>query len=205
MRHLLTPVAALLMLNYHSTFGQEQRGLRLTASVIGQQSCRASESRDVLHLTVRLRYTNVGAKKLILYKGNRLFYQVYISRSREEAASKKYELHTTHARYFDEQQEKINAAQPSGVFTLLPPGASYETKQVIAVTVARGESGKTNASIAAGEHVLYLVASTWYESRKLAEELRERWQRSGFLWAEPVGSNLVGFVVDDSRPAIACQ
>jgi hypothetical protein len=204
MRRLFSSAALLLLLTSSPSFAQE-RGLQLTASVINQESCKVNASTDLLQLTLKLRYTNMGSQKVILYKGNRLFYQVFISRSREEASTRKYEIHTTHARYFDEQPEKINASQPGGVFTTLSPGTSYETKQVISVTVAREGSSRINASIPAGEHVLHLIASTWYESRKLAEDLRERWRRSGFLWAEPIASNFTGFVVDNIRPTIVCQ
>jgi hypothetical protein len=195
---------SLLLICASSAFTQE-RDLQLIASVINQQYCMVNASTDVVQLTLNLRYTNTGSQKLILYKGHRLFYQVFISRSKEEATARKYEIHTTHARYYDEQPEKINHHSPSGVFTILPPGASYETKQVIAVAIAREGSSKFNTSILPGAHVLNLTASTWYESRKLAEELRERWQRSGYLWADPVGSSFASFVVDNQRPAVSCH
>jgi hypothetical protein len=195
---------SLLLISASSAFTQE-RDLQLTASVINQQSCMVNASTDVLQLTLHLRYTNTGSRKLILYKGHRLFYQVFISRSKEEAAARKYEIRTSHARYYDEQPEKINHPSPSSVFAILSPGASYETKQTIAVTIAREGSSKFNTSILPGEHVLHLTASTWYESRKLAEELRERWQRIGYLWSDPVGSSFAGFVIDNRRPAVACH
>ena len=204
MRNLSASALLLLLIISARGFGQE-RDLQLTISVAGQESCRATAGTDLLQLTLKLRYTNVGSQRLILYKGNRLFYQVFISRSCEDTLARKYEMYTTHSRYFDEQPEKISAPQPGGVFATLPPGASYETKQVIAVAVAREGAGRVNIAIPAGQHVVNLVASTWYESRKLAEDLRERWRPRGFLWADPLGSNFAAFTVDNQRPAAVCQ
>ncbi|HEX8846399.1 MAG TPA: hypothetical protein VF791_17260 [Pyrinomonadaceae bacterium] len=206
MKHLFATAlfAALVISSGAMCFGQE-RGLELNASVVGQQSCSVNSSMDALQLTVRLRYTNAGNQKLILYKGNRIFYQVFISRSREEAAARRYEMRATHARYDDAHPERIEGASPSSVFTVLPPGASYEATQVLLIPVARVGAGRVNVSIPTGEHVLYLQVSTWYESKKLAEDLRRRWNARGLLWTEPVASNAVGIVVDNRQPTAVCR
>ncbi|HEV7843344.1 MAG TPA: hypothetical protein VGO69_06585, partial [Pyrinomonadaceae bacterium] len=206
---LFAPKAfALLLLLFNATAApSQQRGLQLTASVIQQQSCAVSESVDALRLTLQLRYTNAGKEKLILYKGNRLFFQIYISRGMEgaTAAAGKQELRTTHSRYFDEQPEKITAPNPGAVFTTLSPGASYEIRQIISLPVTREGEGRFNVSIGAGEHVVSVMASTWYESRKLAEELRGRWRTRGFLWTDPLASNAVAFTVGKERATVPCQ
>lgn len=205
MRCLSAPAAVLLLLlNCAEVFGQDT-GLQLTTNIISQRLCTVSASNDALQLTLQLRYTNVGRQKLILYKGNRLFYQIFISSSREEAMVRRNELRMTHARYYDEQPEKIISPTPGSVFTILSPGASYETRHVISVPVARDGPGRFNISISAGEHVLHLTSSTWYESKQLAEDLRERWRTRGFLWTDPLASNSVALVVDKNSPAVACQ
>jgi hypothetical protein len=210
MKGLFAPKAyALLLLLFNTTAALSQRpDLQLTASVLQQQSCAVSESVDALRLTLQLRYTNSGKEKLILYKGNRLFFQIYISLGVKAAAATaagKQELRATHSRYFDEQPEKITAPNPSAAFTTLSPGASYETRQIISVPVARGGEGRFNVSIGAGEHVVSVMASTWYESRKLAEELRGRWRARGFLWTDPLASNAVAFTVGKERATVPCQ
>ncbi len=107
----LQRLAIFLLLSFHHTavFGQENN-LQLTAGITGQRYCTVNASVDALQLTLQLRYTNTGSRKLILYKGNRLFFQIFISRGGEEAAARKNELRTTHSRYFDEQPEKIAAS-----------------------------------------------------------------------------------------------
>ena len=205
MRLLFAPVTTLLLLFNCVTSPGQERDLQLTTSILTERLCAVNASVDALQLTLQLRYTNTGRQKLILYKGNRLFYQIYISRSGEEAAVKRNELRATHARYFDEQPEKIASPAPGSVFAILSPGSAYETRQVISVPVARGGNGLFNVSISAGEHVLHLISSTWYESKKLADELRERWRTRGLLWTDPVVSSPVTFVVGKDRSAAVCQ
>jgi hypothetical protein len=201
--------ATLLLVTSAAVFAQDGN-LQLTASISSQRYCTVNENVHALQLTLQLKYTNTGSRKLILYKGNRLFYQIFVSRSGADAASssaaaRKGELRTTHARYFDEQPEKILSNSPGSAFTTLSPGASYETTQVISLPVARDGAGVYNVSIGAGEHVLSVAASTWYESKKLAETLRARWQSRGHLWSAPLISNAITFVVDKNPPAIVCQ
>jgi hypothetical protein len=210
MKGLFAPraFAFLFLLFNASAASAQQRDLQLTASVIRQQTCAVSEGVDALRLTLQLRYTNAGKEKLILYKGNRLFFQIYISRGVEAAtaaAAGKQELRATHSRYFDEQPEKITAPNPGVAFTTLSPGASYETRRIISVPVARGGEGRFNVSIGTGEHVVSVMDSTWYESRKLAEELRGRWRTRGFLWTDPLASNAVAFTVGKERATVPCQ
>ena len=206
MKRLFAPAIVLLLLfNCAPGFAQDN-SLQLTPSITGQRYCAVNGNVDALQLTLSLRYTNTGNGKLILYKGNRFFYQIFVSRSREEAVARKNEFRTTHSRYFDEEPEKIMASAPSRVFTILSPGDSYETRQIVSVPVARdGGKGIYNVSIGAGEHVLSVTSSTWYESKKIAEQLRERWRSRGFLWTDPLASNSITFVVDRNRTAVACQ
>ncbi|MDQ3817481.1 MAG: hypothetical protein M3362_07295 [Acidobacteriota bacterium] len=178
--------------------------MELTVSVVGERYCAVSDDLNSLQMTLRLRYTNTGGQKIILYRGVRLFYQIFVSRRVEDLAARRYETRTTHSRYYDQLPEKIDAPNPGSVFTTLPPGASYETLQTIALPVARGDRAVGN-SITSGEHVLQVWVSTWYESKKLAQTLRERWQRRGFLWADALGAKAVSFNVEKNPQAIVCQ
>ena len=204
MRSSLASAIVFLLLNSVPIFSQT-RELQLTTRIVGQQRCAVSSSLDVVRLTLLLSYANGGREKLILYRGSRLFFQVFISRTGDEASARKNELRTTHARYFDEQPERILASVPGNVFVTLSPGASYEIRQVISVPVAPDVNSKFNVSIAEGSHVLHVTSSTWYESRKLAEDLRQRWRARGFLWTDPLASNPIAFSVDVHRSAGRCQ
>jgi hypothetical protein len=163
MKGLFAPATFLLLLYpVAATAQSDERNLRLSASIVKQETCAVSPKVDALRLTLQLRYTNAGRQKLILYKGNRLFFQIFISRGNVDTVAHRNEMRTTHSRYFDEQPEKIEASAPGNVFTTISPGASYEIRQVISIPVAREGEGLFNVSIAAGEHVLNVASSTWY-------------------------------------------
>lgn len=205
MRRLFVPAGVLLLFCQAVLAQAQEPELQLTASIAEQTTCMVSPTIDALRLSVQLRYTNTGKRKLILYKGNRLFFQTFISRGGAETAAHRNELRTTHSRFFDEEPEKIVASAPGGVFTTISPGASYETRQLVSIPVARSGEAMFNVSIPAGEHVLNVATSTWYESKQLGDELRERWRTRGYLWTDPLISNAVAFVVDKNRATTACH
>jgi len=210
MRSLPAAAVSLLLSSFFTliTLGQQpppaKRPLRLTAQILGQQYCAVSEEMDALRLRLRLQYANVGDEKLILYRGKNLFYQTSVSRSAADAAIRRHEAFMSSAWYFDELPEKIEQPAPGRAFVILTPGAFYETEQTVAVPVMRQRTEGVGA-IAAGDHVLQVTVSTWYESKALAQNLRERWMRSGFLWFEPVTSAPVGFSVTEQRAAPSCR
>lgn len=185
---------------------QSRQPLELTTRIISQRYCATSASVDTLEMKLQLRYANIGNEKLILYKGNALFYQTKIRQRLSEAAvAKPYEVVMLNARYFDQMPEKIDRASPGRAFIILPPGAVYETEMVVGVgVVGEGRERMSNA-ITNGEHTLYLIVSTWYESRTLAKELRERWRRNGFLWFDPITSMPLNFTVEQHHPLVKCQ
>ncbi|HEX8889389.1 MAG TPA: hypothetical protein VF779_09435 [Pyrinomonadaceae bacterium] len=183
----------------------QEDDLQLTARIAGERYCTVSSDVDALQITLRLRYTNTGNRKLILYKGNKLFYQIFVSRNLQDAAARRYETRTTHSRYYDQQPEKIDDAHPGNVFTVLSPGASYEAEQVITLPVARDEGKARRDVLTTGDHVLQVIVSTWYESKKLAEALRERWQRRGFLWTDMLDTQALSFNIGKNRSAVVCQ
>jgi hypothetical protein len=177
----------------------QESPLSLDATIIGQSYCAVNPKLSTLQLRLRLRYTNMGAQKIILYKGHDLFYQARIRRAASGSVVRPYEVLTVNSRYFDEQPERIEQRSPGKVFTVLSPGASYERELMIGVGVVGEEAARGNNMLVAGEHTLYLIVSTWYQSRNLALQLRQQWQRKGFLWADPLVSTPLAFTVE--RPA----
>jgi hypothetical protein len=179
--------------------------LSLDAEIIGQSYCAASSNVAMLQLRVRLRYTNTGEQKIILYKGHDLFYQARIRRSGNANGARPYEVMTVNSRYFDEQPERIEQRTPGKVFIVLSPGASYEREVLVGVGVVDDEAARGNNMVVAGQHTLYLVVSTWYQSRNLALQLREQWQRKGFLWADPLVSKSLSFTAERPSTNAPCR
>ena len=198
----ITPLLWLLLCA--DVFGQGG-DLQLMTSITAERYCTVSTDVDALQLTLRLRYTNTGSRKLIFYRGNKLFYQIFVGRSREDLEARRLETRTTHSRFYDEQPERIDLAAPGNVFVILPPGAAYESEQVVTLPVARAEAPRTRDTLAPGEHVLQMVVSTWYESKSLAQTLRERWQRRGLLWTDVLAARSVDFHVEKNRSPVVCR
>ncbi|MDQ3687504.1 MAG: hypothetical protein M3430_18165 [Acidobacteriota bacterium] len=210
MRSLAAAAVLMLLLSLTAeTSGRQlqtpKRPLRLTAEIINQQYCAVSTGTDALRIRLRLRYTNAGDQKLILYRGKNLFYQTSVSRSAADAALRRHEAFMTSAWYFDELSEKIEQPAPGRAFVILSPGAVYVTEQTVGVPVMRQGGERMTGAVAAGGHVLQVTVSTWYESRALAQKLRERWLRSGLLWFEPVTSAPISFSVAEQRPESSCR
>ena len=180
---------------------RQQTPLRFTAEVVGRRLC-AGDKLHILQLKLRLRYQNVGDRKLIVYQGKNLFYQ---TRIRGGAQTAPYEVVALNARFNDTQTEVINSPKPGGAFVTLAPGGTHETEIVVGVGVAPGANGRAANSIGPGEHTLQVVASSWYESRKLAEELRGRWQSTGLLWVDPVASEPLTFNAEPDGAAPPCR
>lgn len=176
----------------------DKRPLQLTAEIVGSRYC-AGDRLNLLQLTVRLRYQNVGSQKLFVYRGKNLFYQTRI----RGGAGKPYEVLVTNSRFNDAEAESLGERKPGGAFVTLRPGSVYETEVVVGVGVARGE--RVLNTILPGEHTLQVTTSSWYESRKRAEELRERWRGSGLLWVEPVSARPLNFNAGLEAPAAPCR
>jgi hypothetical protein len=178
----------------------DKQPLRLTAEIVGSRYCGGG-SLNILQLSVRLRYQNVGSQKLVVYRGKNLFYQTRI----RGGAGKGYEVVVTNSRYNDAEIEALGERKPGSAFVTLRPGGTHETIISVGVGVTPNGSGRVANTIAPGEHTLQVITSSWYESRRLAEELRERWRGSGLLWIDPVVAQPLKFDAGLEAPAAACR
>lgn len=181
----------------------KQASLKLTAEVVGRRYC-AGDKVNILQLSLRLRYRNEGAQRLIVYRGKNFFYQTKI-RPAGATPGRQYEVVVTNSRYNDAQSEPVDGRRPGGAFVTLPPGGSFDTAVVIGVAVTPEGAPRFANSVEPGEHTLQIVASSWYESRKLAEELRARWRGDGLLWIDPVVTQPLKFNAGGDAPAAACR
>ena len=150
-------------------------------------------------MKLRLRYRNTSKQKVILYKGHDLFYQTKI-RAASGNPFGPYEVWVVNSRYFDEEFEPIDQASPGKAFVTLSPGKVDVREIMIGVEVVGEKVRQGDSSIRTGDHTLQLIASTWYQSRALAQKLRLDWQRKGLLWSEPLDSRSITFRVQ--RPAV---
>jgi hypothetical protein len=197
-----------LWLNFAAALGAQTnrptQPLVLTVEIMTQQYCTINSDLSSLRMRLKLRYTNVGKQKVILYKGHDLFYQTRI-RSLSTGAVEPYEVTFLNSRYFDEEPEPIDRPSPGKVFVILAPGATYEREVLSDVGVAARVARRGNSVIADGEHTLQLTVSTWYKSKALAQKLGQQWERKGLLWFEPVTSMPLRFTVLRSNTLAPCK
>lgn len=186
-----------------SAGAQPPSQLQLTARVLEQSYCSANADIS-LQLRVKLRYTNLSSEPIILYKGHDLFFQTKIRRE-PNTASPPYQVHLLNMHYFDEEFERIEARSPGKVFVTLAPNHSFERELITGIGVADRSRERTNNSVHPGEHSLFFVVSTWYQSPKLAEQLRQQWRKKGVLWSQPLSSVPLKLVVERPASAPPCR
>jgi hypothetical protein len=178
--------------------------LELTAEIISQSYCAVNQDTAALELNLKLRYRNISKQKVILYKGHDLFYQTKI-RSAAGNPAGPYEVWVVNSRYFDEEVEPIDQASPGKVFVTLSPGSTDVREIMIGVEVVSEKVPQGDSSIRKGDHTLLLIASTWYQSRAMAQKLRLEWQKKGLLWSEPLDSRSISFRVQQPAAVAPCK
>lgn len=178
--------------------------LELTAEIISQSYCSVNEDAASLEIKLRLSFRNVGKQKIILYNGHDLFYQTKI-RSAAENRSAPYEVWVVNSRYFDEEFEAIDQTSPGKVFITLAPGAVHVREIFIGVEVVTDKVDRGDSSIRDGDHTLQLIASNWYQSRAMAQKLRQEWQKKGLLWSDPLDSRPIHFLARRPAALVRCK
>ena len=180
-----------------------QHALKVAAEIVEQKYCAGALGVDFLNLRLLLRYANVGSRRLIVYRGGNLFYQVVAHPA--EGGPARYELRTTSARYATREPEPLDTPRPNVDFVSLAPGGEFKTEVSVTLPVTpAGAPARVPNTVGAGEHALWLRVSTWYESKPLGEKLRERWWRAGHLWTTPVSTDPLKFNAESLRSTRAC-
>jgi hypothetical protein len=182
-----------------------EQSLTISARIVSRQYCANSPEMMTLQMRLQLRYTNTGSQKLILYRGDDLFYQAKIRASRPAGGTKPYEIAVLNARYLEVENEPVEQPSPGKLFVILQPGASYETEIMVGVGVAGQSAARDRHAIMEGEHTLQIIVSTWYRSQSLAEKLRRQWQRKGFLWSRTIASNEITFNAERPQSPSPCR
>ena len=180
-------------------FAQTPRPLQLTAEIIEQKYC-SSNHKITLQLKLRVRYTNLGSERLIIYQGHDLFYQIRV-RNDMANGTQPYEVLLLNMHYFDEEFERIDASSPGKVFEKLAPREVFERELVTGLGVTDDDSSGSSTTVRPGRHTVQVIVSTWYQTPQLAQKLREQWQRKGVLWTQPLYSIPISLVIE--KPAVA--
>lgn len=204
---LMTKFCLLIVFAFHvpdMVKAADKPELRLTSEVISQRYCEGDVELDALALELKLLYENVGSQTLILYKGSDQIVQVIVSRSHEDAVAGKNELNSTLSWYTDGSERRVDESSLRKAFVILSPGDVYETKTEARVFVTREGVGQIVGAVGDGEHHLQVTIPTWYGSQQLADTLRKKWQRGGFLWTNSNTSFPMKFKVESRRKVTPC-
>ena len=207
-RNQIRPMSATLVLLVaaclpNSLAAQSKPQLQLTTEILEQSYC--SIGRDTsLQLKLKLRYTNLSDQRLIVYNGHDLFFQTKI-RAGAPPGTPSAEVLLLNMRYFDEELERIDARSPGRVFAKLAPGASFERELMTGAGVADESAASSDTTVRPGPHTLQLIVSTWYQSPKLAEKLKQQWQREGFLWSAPLYSVPLKLTIEKPATTSPCR
>ncbi len=180
------------------------KALELTPEIISQSYCSINADAALLEIKLKLRLRNVGKQKIILYNGQDLFYQTK-TRSAPGNPSGPYEVWVVNSRYFDEEAETIDQTSPGKVFITLAPGAVHLREMTIGVELVTEKIDRGDSSVRAGNHTLQLIASNWYQSRAMAQKLRQEWQRKGLLWSDPLDSRPIPFLAQRPGALAPCK
>jgi len=207
-RNQLRPATAALVLLIaaccpNRVAAQAKPQLQLTTEILEQSYCSTGKDTS-LQLKLKLRYTNLSDQRLIVYNGHDLFFQTKI-RSVENPGTPSVEVLLLNMRYFDEEFERIDARSPGRVFVKLAPGASFDRELRTGVGVVDASAVAGETTVRPGPHSLQLIVSSWYQSPKLAEKLRQQWQHEGFLWSQPLYSVPLKFTIQKPLTTPPCR
>ncbi|MFY9618421.1 MAG: hypothetical protein WAM70_06915 [Pyrinomonadaceae bacterium] len=183
---------------------QSPQTLQLTAEVIEQRYCSINPDKITLQLKLRVRYSNLGAERLIIYQGHDLFYQIKV-RSDAAGGAPPYEVLLLNMHYFDEEFERIDASSPGKVFEKLAPKEVFERELITGLGVTDHDKDRSSTTVKPGRHTVHVIVSTWYQTPQLAVKLREQWQRKGVLWSQPLTSVPVSLVIEKPAAAPPCR
>ena len=183
---------------------QPPRPLQLTAEVIEKKYCSINPDKITLQLKLRVRYSNLGAERLIIYQGHDLFYQIKV-RSDASTGAPPYEVLLLNMHYFDEEFERIDANSPGKVFEKLAPKEVFERELRTGLGVTDQDKDRSSTTVTPGRHTVHVIVSTWYQTPQLAQKLREQWQRKGVLWTQPLTSVPVTLMIEKPAAAPPCR
>ena len=206
MRSLTAATMCCCLISRRGGSGQHRtprgRPLRLTAEVLGQQHCAAARRTDACESNCAP-VANVGGPEVNPLPGRSFLPDEREPQRIGRGAPPPRGIYDDRWDS-DELAEKIEHLRPEG---LSYPAAGRGLREQQDCRRPGRASGRgvpvTNASCR--DHVLQVTVLHWYESRALAQKLRESWQRSGLLWFEPVTSAPVPFNVAEERPASGCR
>lgn len=129
--------------------------VQLTTSVLCEQYCRTSDPGvDVLLLELRLRFTAVGTKPVILHRRSSIVPCVMVARLASDLDERRFEAHWCSDVVISRVGGLPLGPKPDDSFVVIPPGGSHETTAEVSMLVSQGEPlTESPKPLGPGEHV----------------------------------------------------
>ncbi len=175
--------------------------LRLTTTEVSRKYRQHNDGKDGLNIKLKLRFTNIGNQPIILNKRDILLTETFIVPKDERDEYLYGSILACNLVAYDENRFKqLAGSRPNSLFAVLSPGESFETQDEVFARVTRGDAPRESNALSAGEYFLIVSVSTWDGGEQdLAEKLRRKWQRFGYLWSNSIKSEAMPLVIEKER------
>ncbi len=184
----------------------ETDALSVTFAILAQTYCHADDESFTVRLEVRLHFTNVSDKPVILSKKIDNTDLVRVAKSVEAGDAGQFESAPNPDRLVRENPPSppFRDAPDPKYFVILNPRQSYDVTIQTSVFGTKGPTSE-HGLINRGTHVLRLGISTWpYYGYADVQNLRARWARFGDLQFGSVYTNFVPFEIPQKFENPAC-
>ena len=180
---------------------EESQLLRLTTSVVKEDYC-SELGATFLQWRLKLTYTNVGKRSVLLDSKSKWIYRPLVSRDLKAASAEQYEQAPS-SFYPDLSKFGFVSTPEENSFVLLKPGEVFNVEADCRVRVDDGTPETAN-DLRVGDHVLQVRVATWYYYADPAT-YREQWSSRGYLYSGNATSVPLPFTIKQERRVTACS
>ena len=184
-----------------SAIQDQSQLLRLTTSVVKEDYCSEMDA-TFLQWRLKLIYTNVGKRPVLLDSKSKFIYRPLVSRDLKAASARQYEQAPS-SFYPDLSKLGFESTPKEDSFILLKPGEVFNVEADCRVRVDDGIPEIEN-DLRVGDHVLQVRVATWYYYADAAT-YRAQWKSRGYLYSGNIISVPMPFTIKKERTVTACS
>lgn len=192
-----------------SRYSHLQRNNEIRLEVVIEQLdfCEGDQEVYTTHLKLKLRYTNLGAQKIILYRPRKPIgiTKAYVASDNLALEEKRYQSVLEYDT-FGLPKTAPSSKQPDAEnFILLDAGNSFEIPATLAVPVRFDFHLQIPGTVSSGDHVISVEVADWPFSEEAGRSLGRAWANLGDLLYEPLISLPVYIRIPDKVQVRDCQ
>jgi hypothetical protein len=186
------------------TQSPEKQSIEVTANLEEQSYCPGDNETFVVHLKLRIRFTNDSNVRLIVFKktGDD-WYDMRVAKTPSDISNKRYE-YDPNLDWFSDVQHAPEDADLKKKFVVLAPGESFENESTVPVPASFDLSHPVAGTVRPGHHFLQLQLSTWIYLDS-PEATRARWERYGHLFSQTITTDPIEFEFPSNPSFNSCH